>query len=1174
MNMDDLSKKKRTRGGHRSYVNKLMAGLEEKIGVFMETGNEQVTRELRQLKITLHERKDTLGQIDEHILDLLCGNKDVSDEEISAETEDAGRFNAKMLDATLAIETALNTTVKPTETVPTTSSTPSTSQVENTESVTQASGITEPVTQEANMAEASEQIQQQVPQIETTATVSVNEQVSRVRLPKLEIKKFDGNLAKWREFWDSYECAIHKNDKLSEIDKFSYLRGLLEGQASTAISGFALTGVNYKEAVDLLKRRYGKDSAIQRTHIKELINIEPVFSENETGRLRKLYDQTETHHRGLKALGVDETSYSSIVVPSLIEKLPKTLRLTLTRGRKHMEWSTTEFLPALLDEVELREAHLEMKDETKERKQRRYPGTAHALLAKYDDGKCPFCLEKHKAEDCQKIKDVGIRKSLIRKYFRCFVCLKNGHRAIECKNCKNACSKCNGNHHVALCEGVKEGNVRDSNVTAVVSSSTSMHVGTEDRVVLQTAQGIVKGSRESGERVRVLFDTGSHRTFVSAKVVDKVRPQVVRQDMMNICTFGNNSQGRSLRDVVVLDVLPISGGDRIKVEAYVVDEITNVKNEHLEVAKLQYGHLKDLWLSDVNKTSRELEVQLLIGADFMWRFQMDSIKRGGVDEPVAVETKLGWVLSGPMKCKEDSVRELDTNVNLIMEDRGDGLDRNFSWLWDLETMGIKEEDEVQVEFLDNISFTGERYEVSLPWKVEHPPLATNYLNSVSRLKLLQKRLIKEPDILKEYDQVIKDQVSKGIVEVVPELEVAGDKVHYLPHQAVVRHNVQTTKVRVVYDASSKAGKGSVCLNNCLHVGPSLNPLLFDVLIRFRLNHVALIGDIEKAFLNVEISRKDRDSLRFLWFEDPSKLDSHMIVYRFCRVVFGLNASPFLLNATLRHHFFKYNAIDEPFVRKMLESFYVDDLVSGESTTDKAYTLYEKAKDRLASGGFKLRKWLSNDKILLKRIEMKEGIDSVEGESDQISYAKSTLGATSKSGEHKVLGLAWDNDRDVIKSSFDVVQRAVEWVATRRNVLRLLAGIFDPLGLISPILVELKILFQELCVAGLGWDDEFHGIYKQKWNSCLGQMGKVGEICINRCVKVSGRELDGHWHLHGFSDASKAAYSAVVYLVYKTSVGTEVSILASKSRVAPLKKLSIPRLELMGAWLLARLVDSV
>jgi hypothetical protein len=139
----------------------------------------------------------------------------------------------------------------------------------------------------------------------------------------------------------------------------------------------------------------------------------------------------------------------------------------------------------------------------------------------------------------------------------------------------------------------------------------------------------------------VLFDTGSHRTFVSAKIVDKVRPQVVRQDMMNICTFGKNSQGRSLRDVVVLDVLPISGGDRIKVEAYVVDEITNVKNEHLEVAKLQYGHLKDLWLSDVNKTSRELEVQLLIGADFMWRFQMDSIKRGGVDEPVAVETKLG-----------------------------------------------------------------------------------------------------------------------------------------------------------------------------------------------------------------------------------------------------------------------------------------------------------------------------------------------------------------------------------------------------------------------------------------------------------------------------------------------------------------------------------------------------
>ena len=125
--------------------------------------------------------------------------------------------------------------------------------------------------------------------------------------------------------------------------------------------------------------------------------------------------------------------------------------------------------------------------------------------------------------------------------------------------------------------------------------------------------------------------------------------------------------------------------------------------------------------------------------------------------------------------------------------------------------------------------------------------------------------------------------------------------------------------------------------------------------------------------------------------DPT---SKVVLCRFCRVVFGLNASPFVLNATLRHHISKYNDEDTEFVRKMIESFYVDDLVTAEDDTGKAFALYKGAKDRLARGGFKLRKWMTNDEVLTGLIAQDENRktanDGVKNEEE--TYAKLTLGS--------------------------------------------------------------------------------------------------------------------------------------------------------------------------------------
>lgn len=147
-----------------------------------------------------------------------------------------------------------------------------------------------------------------------------------------------------------------------------------------------------------------------------------------------------------------------------------------------------------------------------------------------------------------------------------------------------------------------------------------------------------------------------------------------------------------------------------------------------------------------------------------------------------------------------------------------------------------------------------------------------------------------------------------------------------------REDKQTTKIRAVFDASCKVNGPS--LNQCLYSGPNLIAKIFDILVRFRLNKIGILADIKQAFLNIAISREHRDFVRFLWYDLNSK-EEKIITYRFLRVVFGLTSSPFLLNATLRHHLSKYVEKENAVVERICEDLYVDNLVSGGDSVGTA-----------------------------------------------------------------------------------------------------------------------------------------------------------------------------------------------------------------------------------------------
>ena len=266
--------------------------------------------------------------------------------------------------------------------------------------------------------------------------------------------------------------------------------------------------------------------------------------------------------------------------------------------------------------------------------------------------------------------------------------------------------------------------------------------------------------------------------------------------------------------------------------------------------------------------------------------------------------------------------------------------------------------------------------------------------------------------------MIKDQLARGIIEVVSQSYPQYDySTHYIPHHAVIRRDKETTKLRVVFDASARSNGPS--LNHCLYAGPPLSLNIFDILLRFRVPRIGLIGDIEKAFLMISVNPLDRNVLRFLWVDNINKAAPEIVNLRYKRVMFSVCSSPFLLNATIKYHVEKYALSNPEFVKKFMRSIYVDDVVFGAQSRSEAFELYLKSKSILRDGGFNLRRFVTNCPELRARIEGAENVTSHTEcravlEDDQ-SYTKSTLGdhQFSSNESQKVLGIEWCFTQDTL-----------------------------------------------------------------------------------------------------------------------------------------------------------------
>ena len=407
------------------------------------------------------------------------------------------------------------------------------------------------------------------------------------------------------------------------------------------------------------------------------------------------------------------------------------------------------------------------------------------------------------------------------------------------------------------------------------------------------------------ENGRILFDDGSQKSHITKELANKLKLKPITKKNVVINGACATSTVKTC-DVVRVAVQTTDPNIKISVIARVLEEICHpISHQPIRTAVRDYPHLQGLKFADYHLDGIELDIDLLVGGDFYYSFVSNVTKSGEGIAPVAVKSKVGWLLSGPVESK--STHSYISSVHMLKCTECPNYDTNLSdtvgKFWDLETIGIRnDENSVLDSFLDSIKYDEGHmtYEVSLPWKSNHPYLPDNYSNATRRLATTFNRLKRNPDVLKKYHETIMDQLDKNMIETCEPTKIT-NKIHYLPHREVIREDKTSTKLRIVYDASSKLSKFASSLNDYLYKGHSLSQLMLDVLLRFWLHRTAFVCDLQKAFLQIRMNENDRNVLRFLWFKDPFVEDPEIIMYRFACVLFGLNCAPFLLNGTIKHH---------------------------------------------------------------------------------------------------------------------------------------------------------------------------------------------------------------------------------------------------------------------------------
>ncbi|XP_062558178.1 uncharacterized protein LOC134223057 [Armigeres subalbatus] len=456
-----------------------------------------------------------------------------------------------------------------------------------------------------------------------------------------------------------------------------------------------------------------------------------------------------------------------------------------------------------------------------------------------------------------------------------------------------------------------------------------------------------------------------------------------------------------------------------------------------------------------------------------------------------------------------------------------------------------------------------RFVTRLLWKFDEFRLPNSKPVALLRMRCLESKLKKEPALAEAMQQKIDDYLQKGYIRKLSpaELRQPKQRIWYLPIFPVFNPN-KPGKLRIVWDAA--ATSHGISLNTMLLKGPDQSTSLNSVLYKFRENKVAICGDIKEMFHQTLIDEKDQHCQRFLWKEQSADQEPTTFVMQV--MTFGASCSPSCAQYAKNLNAKEYEGRFPEAAEAITNKHYVDDMLASVDTEEEAIKLAQDVRHVHAQAGYEMRNWISNSSTVIDAL-------NAGGEFEK------NLNLSSELATEKVLGMWWCTTSDTftykLSPKHDTDLLAGKRKPTKREMLRTLMAIFDPLGLISNALIFLKILLQEVWRYNVNWDDEIPDELNTRWELWLRILPMVQNVRIPRCYRISiNMGVDTKVQLHTFVDASEFGYAAVVYLRFVKLNQVECTIVSAKARVAPIRFISIPRLELQAAVIGSRLAETI
>ncbi|XP_017464969.1 PREDICTED: uncharacterized protein LOC108358258 [Rhagoletis zephyria] len=903
--------------------------------------------------------------------------------------------------------------------------------------------------------------------------------------------------------------------------------------------------------------------------------------------IKSVIDAFQQHIRELKALGRPVEFWDDWLVHEVVNKLAfetrKQWELSLVSDEPPSFEQLSTFLEVRCRSLAMLSSSTSLPTKGKTTSASKSTNVFHAVQEQNSSG-CTYCKGPHKIYSCDKFRnlDSNAKSKFVREARVCTNCLSSGHYKAKC-NSSSACRICQQRHHTLLHNASSTTNVTttahfvnnaspvtpsplapnaalqsNTNTSSAIASSTGSAAAwtssylnassnpprPKDRtVLLATALVKVRDCCGHWQTARLLFDSGSHASFVTEACVQRLGlPR--KASAVSITGIGSSQGGRS-RGEVLLSLSSYCLDECFPINALILPKITSdFPTQTLSV--LAWPHVQGLFLADP-QFMKPGRIDILVGMDVMQQLLCSEVRKGPPGTPMTQRTVFGWTLFGSVDGIEPAAPRLQS-LHCDVQ-----LDRALTRLWELEEAPQKTHLTYEERHCEELFETTHqrapdgRFVVELPLKTD-VLLGDSRSYAVQSLLRIERRLARDDDLRLRYNEFMQELLDMNHMELAPE---STNQMFYMPHHPVVKDSSVTTKLRVVFNASAKTATGN-SLNDALFVGPQLQQDLFSILTRFRTHRYALTADIAKMYRQICVAPKHIDLQRIVWRRDPSLPIQD---YRMLRVTYGVAAASHLAVRSLQQTA-KYSHICEKASAVIHKDFYMDDLITGTSSKEELLLLQQNVSEILKEGGFELRKWASNCAELCEKI----------------SNASKTISHYLVDGENvHALGLVWNTAEDYL--TFVVNLKKPPAILTKRTFLSDASTLFDPLGLLAPATIRSKMWFQEIWRNNVGWDDVIPDSTAMKWLAHRSELQLLSNLKVTRWI---GSGATGSLtELHIFADASERAYAAVMYARTLQPDGrVTVALISSKSKVAPLKTTTLPRLELCAAHLAAKLVQSV